>query len=150
MDRHQLEEPLQVLKEDFQRAAKSKDRPKLEQMLHPEYSFISPEGEVFTKPQLIDNIVHRETNFLNHNFKRIELQIAVGPRGSMVTEVADVELIGDLIGQDRTGHYINTAVYVKGPNGWQILGNTITDVANARQSSGESPIDASTTSSASR
>jgi len=102
----------------------------LEKLLHDAYNFVTPEGEVFNKQQLIDNVVHPTTNFLDHDFKRVEVEIAVGATGEMVTEVADVALIGDLKGEDRTGHYINTATYVKGPNGWQILGNTITKKLN--------------------
>jgi len=121
-----LDQELQQLKEEFQRSAKSKDRASLEGILHDDYSFIGPEGTVFDKPTLIDNIVHPTTNFLSHNFRRAETNIAVSADGRTVTEAADVDLIGDLRGEDRTGKYINTATYVKGLNGWQIMGNTIT------------------------
>jgi ketosteroid isomerase-like protein len=125
-----LEPQLQQVKENFKKAAKAKVRADLEVLLHANYSFISPEGDIFTKQQLIENVLHPTTNFLNHNFNRVELEIAVSADGNTVTEVANVELIGDLKGEDRTGAYINTATYVKGPDGWQILGNTITKKGN--------------------
>ena len=130
-----LEPQLQLVKANFQKAAKAKVRSELEELLHDSYTFISPEGDIFSKQQLIANVIHPETNFLNHNFNRVELEIAVSADGKMVTEVANVELIGDLKGENRTGAYINTATYVKGANGWQILGNTITkkEAAQAQQ-----------------
>jgi hypothetical protein len=121
-----LDPELQRVKANFQKAAKSKERVELEGLLHTDYSFISPEGDIFSKQQLIENVIHPTTNFLNHNFNRVELEIAVSADGMMVTEVATVELIGDLKGENRTGSYINTATYVKGTDGWKILGNTIT------------------------
>ncbi len=127
-----LEPDLQELKARFQMAAKSKVREELEGILHGEYAIVTSEGEIIEREQLIDNVIHASTNFLNHNFRRVERHIAISADGNTVTEVADVDLIGDLIGDDRTGRYINTATYVKGPNGWVLLGNTITrnDVAS--------------------
>jgi ketosteroid isomerase-like protein len=118
--------------EGFQSAAKGKDPEALQRILHDDYSIITSEGEIITKRQLIENVIHPSTNFLSHNFKRTERHIAISEDGNTVTEVADVELIGDLIGEDRTGPYINTATYVKGPNGWQIMGNTITKTLPAQ------------------
>src|SRR6201995_3767393 len=97
-----LDPQLQRVKENFQKAAKAKVRDELEKLLHDAYNFVTPEGEVFNKQQLIDNVVHPTTNFLDHDFKRAEVEIAVGATGEMVTEVADVALIGDLKGEDRT------------------------------------------------
>jgi uncharacterized protein DUF4440 len=121
-----LDPDLEQFKESFQRAAKAKNREELEGILHADYSIITSEGEIIPRPQLINNIVHPTTNFLNHNFRRTERHIGISDDGNTVIEVADVDLIGDLIGDNRTGLYLNTATYVKGPNGWTILGNTIT------------------------
>jgi len=132
MNQVSLEPMLVELKEGFQRAAKSKDRSALELLLHANYSFLSPEGLIIGREQLIENILHPTTNFLNHNFNRVERKISVSADGNTVTEAADVDLIGDLIGEDRTGAYINTATYVKRDGRWQILANTITAKAANR------------------
>jgi ketosteroid isomerase-like protein len=126
MSQEMLEQGLQRFKESFQKAVKSRDRRALEEMLHANYSFVGPEGNVFSKQQLIENIVHPTTNFMDHNFKRTERRISISDDGDTVTEVADVDFSGDLIGEDKTGRYVNTATYVKGARGWQILGTTIT------------------------
>ena len=68
-----LDPQLQRVKENFQKAAKAKVRDELEKLLHDAYNFVTPEGEVFNKQQLIDNVVHPTTNFLDHDFKRAEV-----------------------------------------------------------------------------
>ncbi len=125
-----LDPQLQQLKERFSAATKSKDRAALEAILHTNYTLTSPEGHVLTKRQVIENLLQPGTNFMDGKFTRTERKVGVSPDGNTVSEVADVQFEGDLTGENRTGCYVNTATYVKGPDGWVILGTTITKRQN--------------------
>lgn len=126
MSPEMLDLDLRRFKESFQEAVKARDGSALEEMLHANYSFVGPEGNVFSKRQLIENLLNPTTNFMDHNFRRVERRISISDDGNTVTEVADVDLAGDLTGEDRTGKYVNTVTFVRGTRGWQILSNTIT------------------------
>jgi len=124
MSAENFEQELTQFKKEFYEATQRKDRPALERMFHDGFIFVDPEGDIVDKPHCIFSITHPDSNFTD-NFKRVEKKVSTNIEGNVITEVADVELIGTLKGQDRTGLYINTCTYVKGPNGWQILGNTL-------------------------
>jgi ketosteroid isomerase-like protein len=124
MSAQTIEQELIEFKAQFYDATKRKDREALEKMIHDDFSFIDPEGQIVDKAHCLYSITHPNSHFTD-NFKREEKKVSTSVNGNTVTEVADVELIGTLKGEDRTGAYINTATYVKGPDGWQMLGNTL-------------------------
>jgi ketosteroid isomerase-like protein len=123
MSAQTIEQELTQFKEQFYDATKRKDRDTLETMVHDGFIFLDPEGRIVDKEICLSSITHPDSHFAD-NFKRVEKEVAVSADGKTVTEVADVELTGDLKGENRSGLYINTATYVKGPDGWQVIGNT--------------------------
>ncbi len=119
-----IEAELAEFKKAFFQATVAKDREALERMLHPDFSFIDPEGQIVDKVHCLYSITHPRSHFTD-NFSRKELRISFSVDGDTVTEIAEVELNGTLKGYDRTGRYIDTATYVKGPGGWQMIANTL-------------------------
>ena len=119
-----VEQELAQFKKQFYEATKRKDRASLEKLIHDNFRFVDPEGQVVDKAHCLYSMTHPNSHFTD-NFERAERKVSVSQDGNTVTEIADVELIGTLKGLDRTGRYINTATYVRGPEGWQMLGNTL-------------------------
>jgi uncharacterized protein DUF4440 len=124
LEQEALEQELAQFKKVFYEATVRKDRDLLETFFHDDFKFIDPEGQIVDKVHCLYSITHPNSHFTD-NFERSERKVSISVDGNTVTEVADVELIGTLKGEDRTGRYIDTATYVKGPNGWQMLGNTL-------------------------
>lgn len=126
------EKELKALKREFQEASKRKDREALERMLHDDFTLVDPSGNIVDKRQLIEGIVHPGSTFAD-NFERNEQRTTFFEEGNLVREVADVRMEGKLQGRKVTGDYINTATYIKGPQGWQFAGNTLRKAPAARK-----------------
>jgi hypothetical protein len=124
MSTEPFEQELAEFKKLFYEATKRKDRATLETLIHDDFRFVDPEGQVVDKVHCLYSMTHPNSHFTD-NFKREEKKISTSVDGDTVTEVATVDMVGTLKGLDRTGAYINTATYVKGPNGWQMLSNTL-------------------------
>jgi hypothetical protein len=117
------EEELTEFKREFYLAAKRRDRSTLQKMIHDGFIFLDPDGRIVDKDECVQTLTDPGT-YLADNFKRTEKEVAISADGKTVTEVADVELSGKLKGVDLNGLYINTATYVVGPSGWQLIQNT--------------------------
>jgi ketosteroid isomerase-like protein len=121
----QQEHELKQFKKDFEEASKRKDRAALERMIHDDFTLVDPDGNRIDKKNLIDGIVHSQSNFAQ-NFGRSEHKTTIEINGNAARETAEVRMHGNLAQRgDVSGEYINTATYVHGPNGWQFLGNTL-------------------------
>ena len=120
------ERELRQFKLEFARATREKDRPALERMIHDEFTLIDPEGNVVEKTQLIDTIMHADSDFMRE-FNRAERRTSIEVRGNTARDTADVKLRGTLHGRgDVTGEYMHTATFIRGTGGaWQMLGNTL-------------------------
>lgn len=123
MSARTIEQELTQFKQQFFDATKRKDRETLDTMLHDGFIFLDSKGRIVDKEDCLSTITAPDSRFPD-NFKRVEKEIAVSADGKTVTEVADVELPVDLGGENQPGLYINTATYVKGPEGWQVISNT--------------------------
>jgi hypothetical protein len=117
------EQELAQFKQEFFAAALRKDRSVLERMIHDGFIFLDAEGRIVDKDICLSTLTDPGTHFAD-NCSRVEKETAISADGKTVTEVADVEMSGTIEGQDRSGLYINTATFVKGPSGWQVIGNT--------------------------
>ncbi len=118
------EKELKKFKDDFEKASKQKDRATLESMLHDDFTLVDPDGKIIDKQQLIEDILHPNSEF--QGFDRKEHNTSYQVDGNAARETADVTLTGKLKGKKITGQYINSATFVKGPSGWQMAGNTLT------------------------
>jgi ketosteroid isomerase-like protein len=125
MPPQQAEQELKQFKHDFEVAAQKKDRAALERMIHDDFTLVDPEGDIVNKTSLIDTIVGAETDIMK-SFLRKEHQTTISVSGNTARETAEVQLKGklDQIG-DVSGDYLHSATYVKGPNGWQFMGNSL-------------------------
>ncbi len=117
------EQELTQFKREFAEAVRRKDRAILGELIHDGFIFLDPEGKVLDKDEILQALTHPLTH-LHDGFTRVEKESAVSSDGKAVTEVADVEMAGTLAGEDKSGLYINTATYVRGPGGWQLMSNT--------------------------
>jgi ketosteroid isomerase-like protein len=116
---------LDQFKRDFEDAARNKDRAALERLIHDDFTLVDPNGKEVNKERLIGDIVHATSNFMP-SFRRSEKHTVFQMDGSAARETANVKLRGNLKGRgDVTGRYINSATFLKGPNGWQMAGNTL-------------------------
>jgi ketosteroid isomerase-like protein len=112
-------------KRDFEAATDRKDRAALEQMIHDDFTLVDPNGQEVNKKRLIDDIVDPTTDFMK-NFTRSEKRTVFHSSGTAARETATVKLRGKLKRRgDITGRYVNSATFLKGPDGWQMAGNTL-------------------------
>lgn len=119
------EQELRQFKQDFQQATHKKDRAALEQMLHDDFTMISPGGTTLSKQELIDDICHPDSDF-GRDSQKSPRKTTVSIQGNMAHETADVQMKGKVgpLG-DVTGTYVDTSTYIRGPQGWQFLSNSI-------------------------
>jgi hypothetical protein len=125
MPRRTPEEELKQFKDEFQAASENKDREALEQMIHDNFTLVDPTGAIVSKEELIDEIVHKRSNFMD-NFERVEHATHFHLGNKAARETAHVTIKGRLSGRVITGKYVNVISFVKGPDGWQMVGNTLT------------------------
>lgn len=116
---------LRQFKRDFEDAARKKDQAALERMIHDDFTLVDPGGKEVNKKALIQDIVHSTSNFMT-GFKRTEKRTVFQLDGRAARETANVSLRGNLKRHGEiTGRYINSATFLKGPDGWQMAGNTL-------------------------
>ncbi len=118
-----FEEELTRFKQTFYEAARCKDRAALGRMIHDGFILLGPEGQILDKAECLTGLIHPDSHFTGRA-ARTERKVSRSAGSTAVTEVADVVFEGTLQGQDRGGEYINTATYVRGPDGWQVISNT--------------------------
>ena len=112
-------------KRDFEDAARQKDRAALERLIHPDFTLVDPNGREVNKKRLIDDIVAPASNFMQ-SFKRSARHTVFHPEGRAARETAAVTLRGHLKRRGNvTGRYVNSATFLRGPDGWQMAGNTL-------------------------
>jgi len=110
---------------DFQTASRKKDRTTLNKLLHDNFTLIDPEGKEVGKKELINAIVHPDSSFMRA-FQRNARQSTFALAGNAVRQTADVKMTGKLKTRGTiSGDYTNTATFVRGPRGWQMIGNSL-------------------------
>ena len=116
---------LRQFKLDFEEASRKKDQAALQRMIHDDFTLVDPDGKEINKATLIQEIVDGRTNFMT-GFTRTERSTTFQTDGNGARETADVQLRGNLSHRGNiTGRYINSATFQKGPDGWQMVGNTL-------------------------
>jgi len=113
-------------------AARSKDRAALERLFHEDFFLVDDRGNVVDRDQMIESVLHAETNFTEflHNRQRVQYQV----RGGTIREVSELRLTGkyrdpttDAI-QGTHGYYVYHATYVQGEDGGlRVIASTITN-----------------------
>jgi len=114
-------------------AVASKDQARLDALFHPEYYLVDDKGNVLTRSQVMDSVLHSETAFEGFKYQNA-LRSDYQYEGDTIREVSVVQLSGKYLHpgsqtmENLGDRYIYTATYVKGPNGLQIIANTMTAI----------------------
>src|SRR5690242_2109154 len=82
---------LYEFKREFERASRDKDRAALDLLIHPDFSLVTPDGVTVGKRQLIDSIVHEDSDFMPH-YRRSEHNTTFSVSGNTARETADVTI----------------------------------------------------------
>jgi Domain of unknown function (DUF4440) len=113
-------------KKEFEQASRDKNRAAIERMMHPDFSMVTPQGDVVSRDGVIAGIVSSGSTFMPH-YERQERTISFGAARGIVREIADVHIGGEIPGRGAvTGEYTHSAIFVRGEHGWQFFGNTLT------------------------
>jgi ketosteroid isomerase-like protein len=120
-----VEQSLYRFKSEFEKAAREKDRATLNRLIHDDFSLVDPNGNVISKQEVINDIVHPNSQFMD-SFVRRELRTAYHVDGNVARETAAVLMQGQHVKHgDITGQYVNTATFVHTANGWKMIGNSL-------------------------
>ena len=112
-------------------AAASKDEAGLQELFHPDYYLVDDKGNVLTRQQVLDSVLHSDTAFAGFKYENA-LRTDYQYEGDTIREVSVVNLAGQYVHpatletESIGDQYIYTATYVKGPKGLQIIANTMT------------------------
>jgi len=115
-----------AFKKAFEQASRDKDREAIERMMHADFSMVTPQGDVVSRRGVIAGITASGSNFMP-DYERQERTISFESGRGIVREIADVHVGGEIPGRGPVaGDYTHSAVFVRGPDGWQFFGNTLT------------------------
>jgi ketosteroid isomerase-like protein len=109
--------------EKYRAALLQRDVPTLEKIWADDYVFVNASGEVLTKAQRLANIKSGATKLESINK---EENIAVRVYQNSAVATSRVAIKGKYGGQSTSGQYRSTHVWVKGPEGWQLVANQLT------------------------
>jgi ketosteroid isomerase-like protein len=109
--------------EKYRAASLQRDIPALEKIWADDYVFVNASGEVLTKAQRLANVKSGATKLESINK---EENIAVRVYQNSAVATSRVAIKGKYSGQPTSGQYRSTHVWVKGPEGWQLVANQLT------------------------
>ena len=94
----------------------------LDEIWSADYTFVNPRGELLSKAQRMDNVRRGATEFRKMSPQRERLTV----RGNFAVEVGRIVVEGEYSGQESSGEYRYTTVWVKMQGRWRMLANQIT------------------------
>lgn len=119
-------------KRAFEQASRDKDLDTVDRLMHPDFSMVTPDGDVVSRKGVIAGITSSGSTFMPH-YQRQERTISFEPGRGIVREIADVHVGGRIPGRGEVGgDYTHSAVFIRGAGGWQFFGNTLTRKATGR------------------
>jgi ketosteroid isomerase-like protein len=107
-------------------AMRASDLAELDALLADDLLFAGPTGELATKG--MDLELHRSGGTQFHELTPKELEIRVWSEQFALAS-AKIFLSGTFLGQAFAGHYRYTRIWRKGPQGWQIVGGSVTTMS---------------------
>jgi ketosteroid isomerase-like protein len=114
---------LQKRSQEYADALAKKDVAALDKIWADDYTFINPQGELVTKAQRLANLKSGSTEFQSVTPRQEQLHL----HGNVAVDIGRVELRGTKYsGQESSGEYRYTNVWVRTGGSWQILSNQIT------------------------
>ena len=120
------EQEVKRMIEKYRAAFLHHDIPTLEKIWADDYVFVNAFGEVLTKAQRLANLRSGATTLESINEEE-EPTVRIYQNSAIAT--SRVTLKGQYSGQPVSGQYRSTLVWVKGPNGWQLVANQLTPLA---------------------
>ncbi len=120
------EQEVKQMIEKYRTAFLHHDIPTLEKIWADDYVFVNAFGEVLTKAQRLANLKSGATTLESINEEE-KHTVRVYQNSAVAT--SRVTLKGQYSGQPVSGQYRSTLVWVKGPNGWQLVANQLTPLA---------------------
>lgn len=109
--------------EKYRTALLQRDVPALEKIWADDYVFVNASGEVLTKAQRLANAKSGATKLDSIN-ENENITVRVYQNSAVAT--SRVTLKGKYGGHSVSGQYRSTHVWVKGPEGWQLVSNQLT------------------------
>ena len=109
--------------EKYRTALLQRDVAALEKIWADDYVFVNATGDVLTKAQRLANAKSGATKLDSINE---EEKITVRVYQNSAVATSRVTIKGKYSGQSTSGQYRSTHVWVKGPEGWQLVANQLT------------------------
>src|SRR6266496_5592374 len=109
--------------EKYRTALLHRDIPALEKIWADDYVFVNASGEIVTKAQRLANVKSGATKLESIN-KEENITVRVYQNSAVAT--SRVAIKGKYSGHSVSGQYRSTHVWVKGPEGWQLVSNQLT------------------------
>src|SRR5207253_5590447 len=117
------EQEVRQMIEKYRSALLQRDIPALEKIWADDYVFVNASGEVRTKTQRIASLKSGATALESINGKE---NITVRVYQNSAVALSRVTIKGKYSGQPTGGQYRSMHVWVKGPEGWQLVANQLT------------------------
>ena len=117
------EQEVRQMIEKYRTAILQRDVAALEKIWADDYVFVNAFGEILTKAQRLANVKSGATKLESINK---EENIAVRVYQNSAVATSRVAIKGKYGGQSTSGQYRSTHVWVKGPEGWQLVANQLT------------------------
>jgi ketosteroid isomerase-like protein len=117
------EQEVRQMIEKYRTALLQRDVATLEKIWADDYVFVNALGEILTKAQRLANVKSGATKLESIN-KEEDIAVRVYQNSAVAT--SRVAIKGKYGGQSTSGQYRSTLVWVKGPEGWQLVANQLT------------------------
>jgi ketosteroid isomerase-like protein len=117
------EQEVRQMIEKYRTAILQRDMATLEKIWADDYVFVNAAGDVLTKTERLVNIKSGATTLDSINEEE-NVTVRVYQNSAVATSL--VTLKGQYSGQPISGEYRSTLVWVKGPEGWQLVSNQLT------------------------
>jgi ketosteroid isomerase-like protein len=117
------EQEVRQMIEKYRTAILQRDIATLEKIWADDYVFVNAAGDVLTKPERLANIKSGATT-LDSIKEEENVTIRVYQNSAVTT--SRVTLKGQYSGQPVSGEYRSTLVWIKNPEGWQLVSNQLT------------------------
>ena len=117
------EQEVRQMIEKYRTALLQRDLAALEKIWADDYVFVNASGEVLTKAQRLANAKSGATTLDSINE---EEKISVRVYQNSAVATSRVTIKGKYSGQPTGGQYRSMHVWVKGPEGWQLVANQLT------------------------
>jgi ketosteroid isomerase-like protein len=119
----EIEAQIRASEKRLYRAMQASDLVELDALIADDLLFAGPTGELATKD--MDLELHRTGSTQFHEFTPKELAVRVWSEEFALAS-ARIFLRGTFLGKAFSGDYRYTRIWRKGPQGWQVVGGSVT------------------------